>query len=172
MKTTIEILQQTYKNVETDYSDSCEKKEVLELINELHNKLKKYEIMENNKLIAQFMELPTEIFNSGNLNYYFKEFNSGTWYEEQELSYNISWDWLMPVVEKIRKVPSYDRDKFGTEVIIYNGKTSIKSGGYGEKEHSNSFFNKSVRGKYNSIEPTHKAVVEFIKWYNSNKNFK
>ena len=86
------------------------------------------------------------------------------------MQYNYSWDWLMPVVEKIRKVPSYDRDKFGTKVIIYGDKTSIKSGGYGEKEHSKSFFNKSVRGKYNSIEPTHKAVVEFIKWYNSNKN--
>ena len=41
MKTAVEILEQTYKNVETDYSDSYEKKEVLELINELHNKLKK-----------------------------------------------------------------------------------------------------------------------------------
>jgi hypothetical protein len=57
----------------------------------------------NNKLIAEFMGLPTEVFNSGNLNYYFKEFNSGTWYEEHELSYNISWDWLMPVVQKIEQ---------------------------------------------------------------------
>ncbi len=57
--------------------------------------------MIHNKLIAEFMELPIEIFNSGLLNYYHREYNSGTWYEERELSYDISWDWLMPVVEKI-----------------------------------------------------------------------
>lgn len=56
--------------------------------------------MENNKLIAEFMELPTEVFKSGKVNYYFREFNSGTWYEEHELSYNVSWDWLMPVIDK------------------------------------------------------------------------
>ena len=73
----------------------------------------------------------------------------------------------MPVVEKIRNVASYDRDKFSTEVTIYGDKTSIKSKGYGEKEHSKSFFNKSFRGKYNSIEPTYKAIVEYVKWYNN-----
>jgi hypothetical protein len=57
--------------------------------------------MENNKLIAEFMELPTEVSKAGLLNYYHREYNSGTWYEEHELSYNVSWDWLMPVVEKI-----------------------------------------------------------------------
>ena len=56
--------------------------------------------MESNKLIAEFMKLPTEVFKSGEVNYYFREFNSGTWYEEHELSYNVSWDWLMPVIEK------------------------------------------------------------------------
>jgi hypothetical protein len=58
-------------------------------------------MMENNKLIAEFMELPTEVSKAGLLNYYHREYNSGTWYEEHELSYNVSWDWLMPVVEKI-----------------------------------------------------------------------
>ena len=57
---------------------------------------------ESNKLIAEFMELPTEVFKpSGIINYYHKEYNSGTWYEAHELSYNVSWDWLMPVVQKI-----------------------------------------------------------------------
>jgi len=60
--------------------------------------------MENNKLIAEFMELPTEVSKAGLLNYYHREYNSGTWYEEHELSYNVSWDWLMPVVEKIYSI--------------------------------------------------------------------
>ena len=62
--------------------------------------------MKENKLIAVFMELPTEVFKSGKLNYYFREFNSGSWYEEHELSYNVSWDWLMTVVEKIYQLDS------------------------------------------------------------------
>jgi len=60
--------------------------------------------MKNNKLIAEFMELPTEVSKAGLLNYYHREYNSGTWYEEHELSYNVSWDWLMPVIEKIEQV--------------------------------------------------------------------
>ena len=60
--------------------------------------------MNNNKLIAEFMELPTEVSKAGLLNYYHREYNSGTWYEEHELSYHVSWDWLMPVVEKIYSI--------------------------------------------------------------------
>ena len=57
--------------------------------------------MKDNKLIAEFMGLPTEVFKPSRItNYYHREYNSGTWYEEDELSYNVSWDWLMPVVEK------------------------------------------------------------------------
>tara|TARA_R110001599_G_scaffold54122_2_gene150590 strand:+ start:325 stop:615 length:291 start_codon:yes stop_codon:yes gene_type:complete len=57
--------------------------------------------MKDNKLIAEFMGLPTEVFKPSRItNYYHREYNSGTWYEEHELSYNVSWDWLMPVVEK------------------------------------------------------------------------
>jgi len=58
--------------------------------------------MKNNKLIAEFMGLPTEVFKPSRItNYYHREYNSGTWYEEHELSYNVSWDWLMPVIIKM-----------------------------------------------------------------------
>ena len=57
--------------------------------------------MNNNKLIAEFMGLHKVLFNSRNLYYYIREFNSGSWYEEHELSYDLSWDWLMPVLKKI-----------------------------------------------------------------------
>ena len=60
--------------------------------------------MKDNKLIAEFMGLPTEVFKpSGITNHYHREYNSGTWYEEHELSYNVSWDWLMPVCQQIDK---------------------------------------------------------------------
>jgi hypothetical protein len=120
---------------------------------------------EDNKIIAEFMGLSIK----EGVTYYTDSddmFPIGIEVQRPYLPYNTSWDWLMPVVEKIRSVTSYDIDRFSTEVIIYGDKTSIKSKGYGEKEHSKSFFNKSIRGKYNSIEHTYKAVLEYVKWYN------
>ena len=72
------------------------------------------EFMKGNKIIAEFMELETEIFSDNNttrgeyskqeLNYYYhgtldRIIDQG-WFEAHELSYNLSWDWLMPVVSK------------------------------------------------------------------------
>ena len=91
--------------------------------------------MKNNKLIAEFMKLPTEVFNSGIMNYH----HDGAWYEEHELSYNVSWDWLMPVVEKIE---DYLSDNVGEVGYFDDGLTS------------------------NDIEVRYQAVVEFIKQYN------
>ena len=50
--------------------------------------------MKDNKLIAEFMGM-TANSDAGILNYGF----NNSWYEEHELSYDISWDWLMPVVD-------------------------------------------------------------------------
>lgn len=108
--------------------------------------------MENNKLISEFMGLPTEVFNSGNLNYYFKEFNSGTWYEEQELSYNISWDWLMPIVEKI--------ESLGYEFIIAESRCNINH----NTDHSvEELFH--IETTSSKLDTTYQAVVQFIKNY-------
>jgi hypothetical protein len=86
----------------------------------------------------------------------------------KEVYYSTSWDWLMPVVEKIRRIASYDKDKFSTYVVI-SFDTKIYSGAYGgSKPHSNIYFNKTFSGN-TSKEATYKAVVEFIKWHNENK---
>jgi hypothetical protein len=100
--------------------------------------------MNDNKLIAEFMELPTEVFNSGLLNYYHREYNSGTWYEEHELSYNVSWDWLMPVVDEIIK----SRDKQNADWDLTDFKYGLQS---------------------TNIDMLYKAVIEFIKTYNKTK---
>ena len=55
--------------------------------------------MKENKLIAEFEQLPTEVFKSGIMNYY----RDGAWYEEHELSYEKDWNWLIPVVDKCWK---------------------------------------------------------------------
>ena len=51
--------------------------------------------MNKNKKIAEFMELRFE-----NNQYYKPIYNSGEWLNESELKYHISWDWLMPVVQR------------------------------------------------------------------------
>ena len=52
----------------------------------------------NNKLIAEFMGLKEH---EGS--YYLPLYNSGDWVPDVELDYHISWDWLMPVVQKCRQ---------------------------------------------------------------------
>ena len=61
--------------------------------------------MKDNKLIAEFMGLDTEVFNSGKVNYYYydKISKQEIFLEAHELSYNVSWDWLMPVLLKCRQ---------------------------------------------------------------------
>jgi|SRR6185312_15737930 len=59
--------------------------------------MKENEILEGNKLIAEFMGA---VFAETQINIPSKD---GQWYFIEDLKYNYSWDWLMPVVEKIKK---------------------------------------------------------------------
>ena len=98
--------------------------------------------MKNNKLIAEFMELPTEVSKAGLLNYYHREYNSGTWYEEHELSYNVSWDWLMPVANEIIKLRDEQNADWDLTDLEYALQTT-------------------------NIDMVYKAVIEFIEclWF-------
>lgn len=96
--------------------------------------------MNKNKLIAEFMELPTEVSKAGLLNYYHREYNSGTWYEEHELSYNVSWDWLMPVVNEIIK----SRDEQNADWDLTDLKYALQT---------------------INIDMVYQAVIEFIESY-------
>jgi hypothetical protein len=88
---------------------------------------------ENNKLIAEFMGV--------NL------------IEGQEGEYHTSWDWLMPVVEKIDEV-SNDNTLFKIE---YN-RAFIE-----DIENYHLLIDVMANSR---LEATYKAVVEFIKQYN------
>ena len=94
----------------------------------------------NNKLIAEFMGLETEVSNKGIVEYYHIEFDSGEWYEAEDLPYD-EWNWLMPVVSKI----------LTNENLI----------GYRLRE------NIMDSLPYGIPDDTYDAVVEFIKWYNN-----
>ena len=81
------------------------------------------EIIEGNKLIAEFLKI-------------------------EEAKFHSSWDWLIPVVEKITSMDIY---------IKY-------------KDYSCGQFNDGgIYINTKSIENTFSDVVEFIKWYNKNK---
>ena len=98
--------------------------------------------MKDNKIIAEFMELETKTFSSGIVNYYHQDIAEGSFFEEHELSYNVSWDWLMPVVIKI-----------GDKANILGAMSKLRT-----------------YSKVRNIEDTYQAVVEFIKMHNLNKS--
>lgn len=68
---------------------------------------------------------------------------------QEEVNYADSWDWLMPVVEKI--------ESSGFNVLIEDNFCRIGQ----ELQVKATTMTK--------IESVYKAVVEFIKWYNQNK---
>lgn len=61
------------------------------------------QILESNKLIAEFMEISTcsDIHHMDDKCYYF---GVDGYLKAGEAKYNTSWDWLMPVVEKIKSL--------------------------------------------------------------------
>jgi hypothetical protein len=77
------------------------------------------------------------------------------------LLFNSSWDWLMPVVEKIES-------EFCSSNIHYYSAGMMKQEyvveflGY-NIDYDNSQYDKS------KIKAVYKAVIKFIKWYNKNK---
>ncbi len=90
--------------------------------------------MKDNKLIAEFMGVETTdglVFQDNNT------------HEFHPIKYHTSWDWLMPVVEKILDL-SFQDD--GDAEDFYN-----------------------VRDCMPDINHTYKAVVEFIKEYNDER---
>ena len=111
--------------------------------------------MESNKLIAEFMELETDD------NGMYRYTTSVDDYATDDLSYfEYSWDWLMPVVDKIEALKGDESWTISTElnsVIVWMHSPYVDSIRLIE-----------VSGD-NKREATYKAVVLFIKEYNRNK---
>ena len=125
--------------------------------------------MENNKLIAEFMggiissvpnliNLPQTIGQSSILCVKGSEgLPSGTYNVERinDLKYHSSWDWLMPIVEKI--------ESLGYEFIIAESRCNINH----NTDHSveELFHIETVGSK---LDTTYQAVIQFIKNYKNN----
>lgn len=119
--------------------------------------------MENNEIIAQFMGWNTRMFQV----YANKEeqriwFRPGEDFPSQyrttiELEYETSWDWLMPVIEKIETL-GYDTGICG---VVINGEKLT------EVIISPQVKNDKIEVHYRTDEPKltcmYKAVVDFLK---------
>lgn len=116
-------------------------------------------IKENNKLIAEFMEeslSPNEGVIYLDVDHPQFNYHGDTCglYKHNSRMYHNSWDWLMPVIEKIEMLP---------EVLAFTISTN-----YIEIEPINEEFDIHFI-KWEDTKPiitTYKVVVEFIKWYN------
>ena len=131
----------------------------------------KEEIIEGNKLIAEFMG---GVYDS-DVNEYWFYLNPPNWISKfapttYELKYHSSWDWLMPCIDRIilidMGVPHMRRIYFNTFRCRKNHPTEYT---YKVRIH-NDFKDILIKTESNSeIEATWLAVTQFIKWYNSCK---
>ena len=87
--------------------------------------------MKDNKIIAEFMAVPQ----GSHTHFMIEPFSPESYADVDDLKYDISWDWLMAVIEEI-------------DHTSYEPIESIEDG---------------IATR--SLEMTHKAVVEYIKTY-------
>ncbi len=121
--------------------------------------MKEQEILESNKLIAEFdgfkfINDNPEFCPNG---YFVIDSEEG--YHNQtnpdELKYHSSWDWLMPVIDRIE---SLENERFQIE-IYSKGRCQIFDKGY---ELFEGYSDTKLKAVY-------EGVVQFIKWYNQKK---
>jgi len=109
-----------------------------------------YDVEEPNKLIAEFMGMQdTDLgwYDSENvMSEYACQIVGGNTFEV--LQYDRSWDWLMPVVKKIRKV--------------FNDYNNVQHRDCGSKNICDGLLTVDMHSTYDAVE-------EFINWYNKNK---
>lgn len=87
----------------------------------------------------------------------------------KEIQFHTSWDWLMPVVEKINKDGS-----FKVRILFNANGTNGIYGCYIDKvEWVNNYLQDERISGYsnieNPIESVYKAIIKFINWYNEQK---
>ena len=114
--------------------------------------------MKDNKLIAEFMELPFKMRDEETKLYYkvceipypLQREHLESTYEEINLKYHTSWDWLMPVVEKMNTTELCDEYDKSLDYLEWLSHSTTH------------LVNMDINATYN-------AVVEFINRYNKNK---
>ena len=134
-------------------------------------------IVENNKLLAEFLEFEKVKFLNGCYTFIIPDYLSHGEYKNltlednkevvawdvEYLIFHKDWNWLMKVVEKIHSMQSYG-------VLINPNGTYIQD--EDDKVICITFKNEEVNGEVissSNIEATFNCCVEFVKWLNKNK---
>ena len=99
-----------------------------------------------------------------NVDDYIVNVKENIWHNWEAVKYDTSWDWLMPVVEKIESIHSSFHGYFGVHIssnscCIQGTRLDTRPG----KEHY-AYFNEVVNET--KILATFYAVYQFIIWYN------
>lgn len=130
--------------------------------------MEKQKIIEGNNLIAEFLKLEKEEFIGYDVSVFMHSKSCKVLTED--LCFHRDWCWLMPVVEKIEKLEFINVIMSKT----YLGEFSIEISKY-TPTYKMQQINKVVFIKektFTKIESVYMAVIEFIKWYNQQKNTK
>lgn len=109
--------------------------------------------MDKQKTVAKFMGLGIQL-------HMVESPLNGEYIYIEDLEYNSSWDWLMPVVEKIERTNNGTDDNYFNVTIGCGFDCTIFDA------HHELIINTCEQTK---IKTVYKAVVEFIEWYNKNK---
>ena len=135
-------------------------------------------IVENNKLLAEFLEFEKVKFLNGCYTFIIPDYLSHGEYKNltlednkevvawdvENLIFHKDWNWLMKVVEKIHSMQSYG-------VLINPNGTYIQD--EDDKVICMTFKNEEVNGEIissSNIEATFNCCVEFVKWLIKNNN--
>jgi hypothetical protein len=129
------------------------------------------DIIENNKLIAQFMGLENystdNVIEEDKLRWVLEsDINKYKSVLSKELKYDSDWNYLMPVIEKIEKLKIEDQIEAGF-VTIWSRKDGCT---IEYKMYESSDFYVSTKVTTTKIKAVYDTVVQFIKWYNLNKD--
>ena len=115
------------------------------------------EITEGNKLIANFWCGWKE----GELFTYPNGGKGWIYSNMQEVKFHSSWDWLMPVVEKINNLGAFEFTIYNRQGIIWSAKYDFTPLGASKRY----LISASAP---TTLEAVWLTVIDFIKWYNQN----
>ncbi len=120
--------------------------------------LTKEEILEGNKLIAVFMG---DYFDTGLEPSYYIRYNKE--YKLEDSQFHCSWDWMMPVVDKINGMgKAYSFAIFKSYVSL-----TVEKGGKVFKDYSFAY-SEYITPTQTGKEAAFKLLVKFVKWENEN----
>lgn len=140
---------------QSELSKEKQKRLLIEMMKE-DEKNGMYEKKSDNELIAEFMGARLDA-TIGNGRWIYAKQPTSYYREDVELRYDSDWNWLMLVVQKVRELSIAVEISYSLGTVC---KICYKNG--------KSFEWLSIEDN-DGFSAVYKAVVEFIKWFNSQK---